>query len=104
MLEQGGVFEPEWDEEKRRVNIRERGIDFADARKFDWSTAQVFSDERFDYGEERFVARGLIDGVLHVLIYTLRGDRLRVISLRKANRRERTRYVRETGRPLRDSG
>ncbi|SFE22556.1 BrnT family toxin [Roseivivax sediminis] len=90
----------EWDEAKNRHNIAARGIDFADARRIDWSTAQIFTDDRTDYGEDRFLARGTIDGRLHILVYTLRDDRLRVISLRKANRRERRAYVAETGRSL----
>lgn len=88
----------EWDEAKRAENLAGRGIDFADATRLDWSTAQIVTDDRRDYGEERLMARGLIDGRLHILVFTLRGDALRVISLRKANGREQARYVRETGR------
>ena len=61
---------------------------FSDAARFDWTTAQVSVDDRADYGEDRFRARGFLDGRLHILVYVLRNDRLRVISLRKANARE----------------
>lgn len=93
----------DWDDEKRAQNLRERGIDFASARQFDWASAQVFIDDRIDYGEDRFLARGNIDGRLHILVYTLRGDNLRVISLRKANHRERRRYAIDTARQGRDA-
>ena len=52
-------------------------------------------DDRYDYGEDRTQALGLIDGRLHMLAFTMRGDALRVISLRKANPREVKRYDEE---------
>jgi uncharacterized DUF497 family protein len=85
----------EWDEEKTTLNLASRGLHFADAARFDWTTAQVFLDDRYDYGEERFRARGFLDGRLHILVYVLRNDRLRVISLRRANARECKRYAAE---------
>jgi len=51
-------------------------------------------DRRFDYGETRLIAYGPIDGRLHCVWYTLRGDVVRIIGLRKANDRERKRYER----------
>ena len=92
----------EWDESKRRANLSERGIDFADALRLDWTTTRIAPDHRFDYGEVRFIAHGLIDGRLHVLVYTLREGRRRVISLRKANLREQRKYAVDTGRPVGD--
>ncbi len=83
----------EWDEGKRRANLKDRGVDFAAAARFDWDTAVIEADRRRDYGEPRFIARGLIDGRLYVLVYTRRGEATRVISLRKANAREVKRYV-----------
>ena len=77
-----------WDEAKRTATLTERGIDFADMRGFDWDTALVLRDDRADYGEPRFRAMGLINGRLHVVVVTPRDDALRVISLRKANKRE----------------
>lgn len=50
---------------------------------------------RYDYGEDRFQALGLIDGRLHMLVFTIRGGTLRAISLRKANPREVRRYAEE---------
>ena len=82
--------EYEWDETKRVSNIEKHEIDFADAEDFDWDTA---AHDRVRRGEEiRFVATGYIRGRLHIAVYTMRGDLKRIISLRKANPRERRRY------------
>lgn len=83
----------EWDEEKAAQNLAERGLHFADAARFDWTTAENDLDRRHDYGEARYIARGFLDGRLHILVYVLRNDRLRVISLRRANSRERKQYA-----------
>lgn len=50
-------------------------------------------DDRRDYGEVREIALGLIDGLVFVVVFTRRGDALHVISVRRANRRERARYA-----------
>ncbi|MBF9034291.1 BrnT family toxin [Rhodobacterales bacterium HKCCE2091] len=97
-------MEFEWDEAKNRVNIQTRGIDFASARDFDFSSAQTKRDARLEYGEDRSVAVGYIGRRLHVLVYTLRGARIRVISLRKANSRERRSYASESGKSGGDAG
>jgi uncharacterized DUF497 family protein len=59
---------------------------------FDWSSAFVDSDERFEYGEERWFAIGMIGSRLHALTFAIRGDRIRVISLRTAEPKERRLY------------
>lgn len=92
----------EWDPEKDRINIAQHRISFAEAVAFDWQGAQVFTDDRQDYGEDRFQARGFLNGRLHFAVFTLRGDRLRLISLRKANKRERRDHAAETGRDTRN--
>ena len=86
----------EWDENKRIANIIKHGIDFLEAEHFDWSSAIETIDDRDDYNEERWIALGLIDKRLHVLIYALRGNNIRLISLRKANSRERKYYEEKT--------
>ena len=78
----------EWDEAKNRTNRREHGIDFAKIRRFEWDFAQIDVDAREDYGELRELAASYIGDVLHILVYTQRDAVIRVISLRKANRRE----------------
>ncbi len=82
----------EFDPNKNQRNIETRGIDFNDAALFNWDTAVITKDTRKDYGEPRFIAYGTIEGRLMVLVFTLRGETLRVISLRKANEREAKRY------------
>ncbi len=85
-------LEYEWDDAKRQANLERHGLDFAAMEAFDWDGAVIFEDDRFDYGETRFVAYGRIHGRLVAVVYTLRGDAVRVISLRKANTREERRY------------
>jgi hypothetical protein len=77
-----------WDEGKRLTTLFTRGIDFSIVAQLDWSTAIILPDTRKDYGEVRLRIMGLIDGRLHAVIATPRGDTLRIISLRKANPRE----------------
>jgi uncharacterized DUF497 family protein len=79
----------EWDEAKRRHALALRGVDFAAMERFDWSSAVIRPDRRQDYGEVRLRAMGLIDGRLHEAVFTPRGGKVRIISLRKANARER---------------
>jgi len=50
------MLELEWNEEKRRGNIRKHGLDFDDARKLDWDNATYIEDKRFSYPEPRFWA------------------------------------------------
>ena len=59
---------------------------------FDFNTAVISVDDRRDYGEQRFVALGQLDGRLHVLCYTETATGIRVISFRKANAREVRRH------------
>lgn len=77
-----------WDEEKAATNLTKHGVAFQSATSFDWKTALIVADRRTDYGEDRYLATGKIGSRLHVLTYTIRGDDVRVISLRKANVRE----------------
>ena len=82
----------ECDEEKRQWTLQHRGIDFETAASFVWETALVVEDDRISYGERRFVATGLLGDRLHVMAFTVRGEVIRIISLRKANERERKEY------------
>lgn len=82
----------EWDETKCEINLKKHLVDFDVVRGFNWQTAQMVEDLRFDYGERRFLAFGLIDDRLHVLTFTRRDNAVRVISLRKANSREMNQY------------
>ena len=82
------IIRLEWDEAKRAANLAKHGVDFALAETFDFESAQIGHDERRDNGERRFMALGMVETRLHVLIFTMRGETVRVISLRKANTRE----------------
>ncbi len=85
----------EWDEAKRRANLAKHGVDFARIAGFDWQRAVTREDTRGDYGEARFVSSGRLDGHLHVCVWTIRGEAIRLISLRRANARERTKHERD---------
>jgi uncharacterized protein len=85
----------EFDPDKDAANRRKHGLSLAEAGRMDLSTAIVDADCRYAYGEDRFQALGLIDGRLHMLAFTMRGDVLRAISLRKANPREVKRHGEE---------
>jgi len=82
-----------FDPAKNERNIHERGIDFNLVAGFDFDSAVLHQDIRKDYGEVRMRALGYIGQTLHALVFTMRGSTLRVISLRKAKRRERNQYV-----------
>jgi len=82
----------EWDEPKRQSNFATRGLDFGNASGFDWETALTLEDDRQDYGETRYIAYGLLENRLTVLVYTFREMTVRIISWRKANVREKKHY------------
>jgi uncharacterized protein len=86
------MMEIEFDSEKNEKNIRERGISFERAVGFNLATAKIWLDTRKNYGEARYIALGYIDERLYSLVFTVRNDVLRVISLRKANHREVRNY------------
>lgn len=69
----------EWDENKRLANLAKHGVDFEAALDFDWGTAIETLDNRLDYGETRWIAIGKIKRRLHVMVYTERGDNIRII-------------------------
>ncbi len=77
-----------FDPNKANENLEKHGVDFAAAEGFDWQTAKIVADERYDYGEDRYVAYGKIGSKLHVLVFTPRSGTVRIISLREANKRE----------------
>ena len=83
----------EWDEKKAATNLEKHGVPFAyAARVFLDPERQDFVDDRKNYGEERRLTLGKIDGFILVISYTLRDRLIRLISARKANQRERKRY------------
>jgi len=79
----------EWDRGKRTTNLAKHGVDFGDIEHFEWDSALTVPQTRF--GERRYVAVGNVAGRLHVVVYSRRGKNRRIISFRKANRREEQR-------------
>ena len=86
----------EFDDAKSRRNARERGLPFDRAAEFEWETAIYEEDARKEYGERRIVAIGFLEDRLQVLCFTPIEDGARIISFRKANRREVNAYEQET--------
>lgn len=82
----------EWDAAKSEANISAGRPDFAIIEEFDWETAMVIPSPRS--GETRWAALGLVGDRLYHVVFTERGNSTRIISLRLASRRERSRYVR----------
>lgn len=84
-----------WSERKRADNIKGHGLDFVDAPGVFQGLTFTFEDDRFVYGEQRFVTLGLLAGVPVSVVHTEFDDEIRIISFRKATRREAQLYFRE---------
>ena len=86
-------MEFEWDEAKNLACIASRGFDFAHAaRAFHDPLRTTESDRRRNYGEDRYRLLAMIDGQVYVVVYTIRGLATRIISARRANRKEVAKY------------
>jgi uncharacterized DUF497 family protein len=86
----------EWDGDKAEINWREHGVAFNEAIKsFRDPFAVERLDDREDYGEERINLIGMCDGVVIHVTYTERGERIRIISARRAEKHEQDDYYRE---------
>ncbi len=81
-----------YDSNKRDVTLNDRGIDFADAVEVFAGTTLDFPDDRKDYGETRIITVGHLQGRMVIIVWTPRGDHRHIISMRKANEREQTRF------------
>ncbi len=79
-----------WDERKRRLNLKEHGLDFVDAPRVFEGPTFTFEDDRFAYDEQRFVTLGLLAGIAVSIVHTETSSRIHVISFRKATRHEET--------------
>ena len=90
------MTEFEWDNNKAAVNWRNHGVTFSQAVKtFGDHFAVEWIDDREDYREERVNLVGMCDGVLLHVTYTERGERIRIISARQAEKHEQEYYYRE---------
>jgi hypothetical protein len=82
-----------WDNAKARNNLAKHGVSFAEAtRVFEDAFAIEFLDDRQDYGEERFVVFGMVDGEVLYVAYTERAETIRMISARRATNDEEESY------------
>ncbi len=82
----------EFDAAKRSATLKARGLDMARAGEVLAGATLTVGDDRQDYGEDRFIAIGFLDHRMVVLVWTRRDGAYRIISMRKANERERTLY------------
>ncbi|WP_353227729.1 BrnT family toxin [Novosphingobium sp.] len=81
----------EFDPAKDSDNIAKHGVSLADFAGFDAMPVTI-ADDRQDYGEARFRAFGRIDGVPHMIAYTVRSGKVRLISFRRAHAKEMRRH------------
>jgi uncharacterized protein len=78
----------EWDQPKNKANAKKHGLRFEDAEIVFAGPCVTFEDDRFDYGEERLITLGLLEGRLIVIAHAPFDDGTRIISMRKATRNE----------------
>jgi uncharacterized DUF497 family protein len=92
-------MEIKFDPGKREATLAERGLDFRDAGLVFAGAVFERVDDRFDYGETRYITVGRLRGRMVVVVWTPRGANRHVISMRKANQREQARYEARVGGP-----
>ncbi|MEX8518921.1 MAG: BrnT family toxin [Leptothrix sp. (in: b-proteobacteria)] len=83
----------EFDPTKDESNCEKHGLSLAFAAQLDWDNALVWADTRYDYGELRMIALAPETNILYYVAYVDRANARRIISLRRANRREVKHYV-----------
>lgn len=85
----------EWDEAKRRLNISRHGIDFVDVQVVFDGEILTLLDDRFAYGETRFLTLGLLKGRVVAISHTETDEVVRIISVRKARKDEEITFIEE---------
>ena len=85
-------MEFEWDEDKRQRIWRERGIDILRAALIFEGPVLTKADDRRDYGEERLISIGLVDGTCYVVVHTRRESTTRLVTAWKGGRHDRELY------------
>lgn len=83
----------EFDSTKDDSNLAKHGVSLSMAAELDWEAALVWVDERFEYNEMRMIALAPKTEILYYVAFVDRGEARRIISLRRANRREVKHYV-----------
>lgn len=89
------MYSFEWDPVKNFTNRLNHGFDFEDAAIVFCGVTVTYEDNRKHYGEIRWRLYGVLFDIVVNIVYTIRNDSIRIISMRKANSRERNRYERE---------
>ena len=82
----------EWDEAKRKSNIKKHGFDFVDAEKVFNGATFTINDDRFDYGKNRYITLGMLEGIVVVITHLEEDELIRIISMRKATKNEQKIY------------
>jgi uncharacterized DUF497 family protein len=83
-----------WDEAKRLTNLEKHGLDFAEAEIVFRGVTFSFEDDRFEYGENRFISIGMLGSAVVVIAHTEQDEEIRVISMRRATKNEQQLYYR----------
>jgi uncharacterized protein len=82
----------DWDQRKRQANLKKHGFDFVDTNEIFDGVTFTYEDDRIAYAEQRFVTLGSLRGTVVSIVHTEHDDHIRVISMRKATKREREIY------------
>ncbi|MBS1810654.1 MAG: BrnT family toxin [Acidobacteria bacterium] len=85
----------EWDEAKRQTNIAKHGIDFVDLPPLFDGLTVLEVDDRFNYGETRFLTLGMLNGIVFLVVHTETDEVIRIISARKASKYEEEYYFQQ---------
>ena len=84
-----------WSDRKRALNLKGHRLDFVDAPSVFEGLTYTFEDDRFSYGEQRFITLGLLAGIPVSIAHTENDHEIRVISFRKATQGEAQTYFSE---------
>ena len=79
----------EWDEQKREANLKKHGYDFCNVHEV-FAKRHIVLESGGNYDEQRYIAIGVFDRETVAVVYTVRGTVIRVISFRRASRKERS--------------
>lgn len=85
----------EWDEAKRQLNLKRHGFDFVAVERIFAADVLTLLDDRFDYGENRFLTFAMFNGRVVAIAHTETDEVTRIISVRKASKDEEEIYYKE---------
>lgn len=87
------MYKFEWDEKKNQLNIEKHKLQFESAKELFNNRIDVILDDRIDYKEKRYIGFGELESMLMIVVFTkLSSNKIRIISFRKANKREQKEY------------